>query len=69
MRFLNKKMIWTNAEFIPFKLCIASIFLIAGSYFHNFIHHCYSLLLVLFGITVSWTLYLWVQKMRGSSAV
>ncbi|AHF15301.1 hypothetical protein [Niabella soli] len=67
MSFLNKKMTWTNAEFIPFKLCIASIYLIAGAYFSNFVQHYYIPLFVLFVISVIWTLYLWVRKMNRSN--
>lgn len=65
MRFFIKKMNWTNADFIAFKLCIASIYLIAGSYVHEFVHRYYLPLAILFAISVSWTLYLWVRKMRS----
>lgn len=36
MSFLNKKMSWTNAEFIPFKVCIAAAYLYLGSTFSEF---------------------------------
>ncbi|MEC5143628.1 hypothetical protein [Chitinophaga sp. 212800010-3] len=64
MNLLKAKTTWSNAEFIPFKLCIASIYIAAGSYFHDFFRHYYIPLLILFGITVTWTVYLWIKKMR-----
>jgi len=36
MNFFNRKTSWTNAEFIPLKLCIASAYVIIGTYFHFF---------------------------------
>ncbi len=66
MSFLKTKTSWSNAEFIPFKLCIASIYIIAGAYFRDVIQHYYVPLFVLFGITVVWTVYLWVKKMRNA---
>ncbi|RFS26689.1 hypothetical protein DVR12_02560 [Chitinophaga silvatica] len=64
MGFLNTKTAWANKEFIPFKLCIASIYVIVGSYFHSFFENYYIPLFILFGITVTWTLYLWIKKMK-----
>jgi hypothetical protein len=67
MGFLNKKTSWSNAEFAVFKLCIASIYLIVGSYYHRFFSNYYVPLLILFGITTVWTLYLWFHKMKNNN--
>ena len=64
MNFLQIKTSWSNAEFIPFKLCIASAYIIIGSYFHNFFQEYYLAVLIIFGITVLWTLSLWIKKMK-----
>jgi hypothetical protein len=66
MNFLNQKMSWTNAEFIPLKLCIASAFVLIGAHFSNFIHKYHLIFLGLFVITVIWTLYLWINKMKSN---
>jgi hypothetical protein len=64
MNFLNAKTTWTNAELIPFKLGIATAYILVGAYFHHFFHHYYIAVFVLFFITVIWTLYLWINKMK-----
>ncbi|MFH7004765.1 hypothetical protein [Flavobacterium bizetiae] len=65
MNFFKIKTTWTNAEFIIIKLCIASAYLFIGSYFHNFIKDYYVPLLVIFGITLIWFVYLWLKKMKN----
>lgn len=64
MNFFRAKTCWSNMEFIPFKLCVASIYIIAGAYFHTVIQRYYIPLFILFGITVLWTVYLWIEKMK-----
>ena len=65
MNFLKIKTSWTNSELIVLKLCIASAYILVGSYFHNFIHHFKVPFLILFVITVIWSVYLWVIKMKS----
>ena len=65
MKFFQAKTTWTNAEFIPLKICIASIYLLIGSYFHNFIYAYCVPIFVVFLITVVWSLSLWVNKMKS----
>ncbi len=65
MNFLTKKMVWTNLEFIPFKLCIAAPYVIVGAYFHDFFRLHYVPVLILFAISVTATLYLWIRKMNA----
>jgi uncharacterized membrane protein len=65
MNFLKAKTSWSNAEFIPFKLCVASAYVLVGSYFHNFFRTYYVPVLVLFVIACAWTLMLWVKKMKS----
>ena len=64
MNFFSIKTTWTNAEFIPLKLCIASAYLLVGAYFHNFFSKYYILIIILFVVTVIWAVYLWVSKMK-----
>lgn len=65
MSFMKAKTTWTNAEFIPLKLCVASIYIIVGSYFHDFFSKYYVPLFILFGILVIWAVALWAKKMRA----
>jgi len=65
MNFFKIKTSWSNAEFIIIKLCIASAYIVIGSYFHNFIENYYIPLLVIFGITVIWFVSLWLKKMKN----
>ncbi|MFZ4456697.1 MAG: hypothetical protein ACOYOT_10790 [Bacteroidales bacterium] len=64
MNFFKMKTSWSNAEFIPLKLCIASIYLVIGAYFHEFISNYYTPIFIIFVVTVVWTLYLWISKMK-----
>ncbi|UUC45229.1 hypothetical protein [Flavobacterium cerinum] len=64
MNFFKLKSTWTNAEFIPLKLCIAAAYLIIGTYFHAFFEHYYFLLGIIFGITMIWCVALWLRKMK-----
>ncbi|MFC4479619.1 hypothetical protein [Flavobacterium chungangensis] len=65
MNFFKIKTSWSNAEFIPIKLCMASIYIIVGSYFHTFFENYYSILIVLFIVTVIWFVYQWLKKMKS----
>ena len=64
MNLFKAKTTWTNAEFIVFKLCVASIYVLIGAYFHEFFHRFYIPVLILFLVTTIWTVYLWVKKMK-----
>ncbi|RYF74692.1 MAG: hypothetical protein EOO39_08165 [Cytophagaceae bacterium] len=64
MNFFNAKTTWTNAEFIPLKLCIGAAYLFMGSYFHEFIKNYYTLIMAVFGVTVIWSVTLWLRKMN-----
>jgi predicted PurR-regulated permease PerM len=64
MNFFKIKTTWSNAEFIPLKLCIATVYILIGSYFHNFFRDYYVPLLIAFGITIIWSVYLWLNKMK-----
>ncbi|MEN9610278.1 MAG: hypothetical protein RLZZ628_1092 [Bacteroidota bacterium] len=56
----------SNAELIVLKLCIATAYILIGTYFHSFFRHYYIPLLVVFVATVFWSLYLWYHKMRAN---
>ncbi|WP_081990484.1 hypothetical protein [Sporocytophaga myxococcoides] len=64
MNFFTRKTTWSNIEFAPFKLCIASFYVIIGSYFHEFFSRYYIPLTIIFAVTLIWTLFMWVSKMR-----
>jgi hypothetical protein len=65
MGFMNKKMTWTNTEFIPFKVCIAAIYLYLGASFPDFLRPYKGALLILFGISLLVLMTLWIKKMRS----
>ena len=66
MNFFQTKTSWSNAEFIPLKLCIGTAYLLAGAYFHNFVREYYIPVLIVFGLTVVYSMYLWVSKMKAA---
>ena len=55
---------WSNGEFIVFKLSITMGYLIIGSYFHALFSNYYIPLFIVFGISLVWTVWLWLRKMR-----
>jgi hypothetical protein len=65
MGFMNKKMTWTNTEFIPFKICIAAIYLYLGASYPAFFSDYKGVLLGLFGISLLIIMGLWIRKMRA----
>ncbi len=66
MNFFNIKTSWSNAEFIPLKLCIATAYILIGAYFHTFFLDYYIPVLIVFGITIIWAVYLWIIKMKDN---
>ena len=65
MSFLSKKMPWTNAEFIPLKVCISAAYLYLGSTYPEFFKSYHGLILALFGVSLVYVMMLWVKKMRS----
>ncbi|TGK05263.1 hypothetical protein EHQ53_16605 [Leptospira langatensis] len=66
MNFFTKETSWSNAEFIVFKLCVASIYVLIGAYFSSFFLQYRIVITVVFAITVVWTVSLWLKKMRST---
>lgn len=64
MSFFNKKMTWTNAEFIPLKVCIAAAYLYIGSTFSEFFLSYKGFILALFAVSLVYVMILWMKKMR-----
>lgn len=64
MNLFKQKTTWSNAEFVFLKLCIGSAYLFIGTYFHNFFQQYYLLIGIVFVVTVSIALYLWITKMK-----
>lgn len=67
MNFFKIKTSWSNAEFILIKLCMASVYIFIGSYFHDFFENYSTLLLIVFAITVIWFVCEWLKKMKSKS--
>jgi len=65
MNFFKIKTSWSNAELSIFKVCVASIFVMIGVFFNDYLKNFYVPLLIIFGITLVWTLYLWITKMKN----
>jgi hypothetical protein len=64
MGFLDKKTTWNNKELIPLKLCIASIYLLIGAKYETLIVNYKFPLILLFIVTLAYTMYLWLKKMK-----
>ncbi|TGK03443.1 hypothetical protein EHO58_13550 [Leptospira selangorensis] len=64
MNFFKAETSWSNAEFIIFKLCVASVYVLIGAYFSDFFLQYRFLILIVFAITTIWTVYLWLRKMK-----
>jgi len=65
MNFFKIKTTWSNGELIPLKLSIATAYILVGGYFHSFFHRYYIPVLIVFGITVTLSLYMWFTKMKS----
>lgn len=64
MGFFSKKTTWSNVEFIPLKLCIASAYVLIGAYFSTYVLEHKAIFIGIFAITVAVSMYLWVTKMK-----
>jgi len=67
MNFFTQKTTWTNLEFIPLKICVASAYILIGAWFSDFVLKYYVLFWLLFAVSVIITMYMWVTKMKQSS--
>jgi len=67
MNFFKIKTSWSNAEFIVLKLCIATAYVLIGAYFHAFFRQYDVAVMIIFGITCTWSVYLWIKKMKASN--
>lgn len=67
MNFFKIKTSWSNTEFILIKLCMASVYIFIGSYFHNFFESYYIPLLIVFAVTAIWFVCEWLKKMKSKS--
>lgn len=65
MNFFKIKTAWSNAELIPLKVCIATAYVVIGAYFHTLVHNYFVPLIVVFGITVIWSVCMWLNKMKN----
>ena len=69
MNIFKIKTSWSNAEFIPLKLCIATAYILVGTYFHRFFREYYIPVLIIFVITAIWSVYMWLKKMKNAGQV
>ena len=67
MNFFKIKTTWSNAELIPLKVCIASAYILVGAYFHNFVREYYVPVLIVFAITVIFSVFMWINKMKSGN--
>lgn len=65
--FFNLKTTWTNAEFIPLKLCIASAYILIGIYFVDFFKKYWQFIALIFIITVITSIAMWIKKMKQNN--
>jgi len=65
--FFNLKTTWTNAEFIPLKLCIASAYILIGIYFVDFFKKYWQFVALIFIITVITSVAMWIKKMKQNN--
>lgn len=64
MNFFKIKTTWSNAELIVLKVCIATAYLIIGSYFDKLFDVYLEPLAGFFVIMLVWSMYLWIKKMK-----
>jgi hypothetical protein len=64
MKIFKTKTSLSATEFIVLQLCIASFYLMAGSYFHGFFGSYYTPLFSIFGVSAIWFVYWQVDKMK-----
>jgi hypothetical protein len=64
MNFFKKKTCWSNLGLGAIKLCVGSLWLMVGVYFHEFLQHYLVLFGVLFIATALGVGYTWVKQMR-----
>jgi membrane protein YdbS with pleckstrin-like domain len=65
--FFNLKTTWTNVEFIPLKLCIASAYILIGIYFVDFFKEYWQFVALIFIITVIVSVTMWIKKMQQNN--
>lgn len=68
MDFFKTRTSWSNAEFVVLKLCLASAYLWVGMRFHEFFARYQPMLFAMFAVTVVWSMWLWLSKMKRESA-
>ncbi|MFZ4398983.1 MAG: hypothetical protein ACOYO1_03025 [Bacteroidales bacterium] len=66
MNFFNIKTSWSNLELGILKICVGSVYIIIGSYFHEFINKYIFLFAAIFLATAIWIFSLWIKKMKNS---
>jgi hypothetical protein len=66
MNFFSTKTSWSNSEFIILKLCIGMAYLFIGASFHEFVLAWKIPVLMVFLITLTWSMALWVKKMKAA---
>ncbi|MEI6697183.1 MAG: hypothetical protein WCO13_14100 [Bacteroidota bacterium] len=64
MNFFKIKTSWSNLELGLFKICVASIYLVIGIYFHEFLGKYMLLFVSIFIVTVVLVFSLWLKKMN-----
>lgn len=66
MNFWKTKTSWSNMELGLLKTCVASAYIMIGTYFHKFLRDYFRIFGLIFSISVIWTIYLWIKKKESS---
>ncbi len=64
MNFLKTKTSWSNFEIGLIKICMASLYICVGTYFHEFFKDYLFIFGAIFIVTIIWTGKLWFKKMK-----
>jgi len=67
MNIFNVKTTWNNKEIAVLKLAVASVYLVLGSFFHEFVSQYYTMIIVFAAISVCFSLYLYFQKVKTNA--
>jgi hypothetical protein len=67
MNFFSIKTSWSNLEIGLIKICVGSLYIMVGIYFHEFLKNYLLFFGIVFFVTAIWTGYLWLRKMKEAN--
>jgi len=69
MNFFKRKSSWSNTELGLIKVCVGSMYIIIGTYFHEFFKNYLWIFVLLYIATAIPVFYIWVKQMRTKQNV